>query len=523
MSEPADDARWSRINDLFHRALDLPPQDRAAFIDDACGADDGLAQEVSSLLAAHDRAGAFIERPVGSADELLREAARHDPRVGQTIGQYRIERVLGEGGMGVVYLAEDTRLGRRVALKSIQTRPTGDPLRQERLRREARAAASLSHPGIATVFALEEFGDETYLVSEFVTGETLRDELSRGPLQPRAALDAAIDIARALSAAHDRGIVHRDVKPENVMRANGGRMKILDFGLARIAARDASPRLTADGALLGTPSYMSPEQIRGDLVDERSDVFSMGALIHEMITGTPPFTGPTAAATMARILESEPDPLRAPDASPSATDAALLAQLEPVVRRALHKSPADRFDNATMLAAALDAVRRSATGQDGAAPARTPSSAPPPSPAPGPPPVATAGTLWWWQFHQAAASAAYLGLLVPLWIARDWSPGAPGLAMFVLGLAGAVTATVLRLHRWFAVRAYPAEWTRLRAESSTLLSVADSVFVLALLSAGLLIIDAHRYWGALLIASSAATLVSFAVIEPATTRAATLE
>ena len=357
-SRPLDTEDWRRINDLFHRALEEAPERRAAFLDESCGGDEALRQEVASLLEAHARAADFIEAPAQTLTDLDADPTGAGAAlVGSQIGQYRIERVLGEGGMGVVYLAEDVRLGRTVALKALAPRYTGDAARRERLRREARAAASLTHPGIATVYALEEFDGQIFIAGEYVPGETLREELARGPLSAMRSLETALGVARALAAAHDRGIVHRDLKPENIVRTGSGDVKILDFGLARF--RDPPPslaHLTDDGMILGTPAYMSPEQIRGTAVDGRSDLFSLGIVLYELVAGQHPFAGSDPASTIARILEAEP--ARLGDLPPAARwNPAVLGALEDVVTTCLRKVPDQRFRSAHDLIEALEHAR----------------------------------------------------------------------------------------------------------------------------------------------------------------------
>ena len=280
-----DPERWHRINELFHGALERDLAGRARFLDDACRDDPSIRAEVESLLAHHDdQATGLLQTPQREGAADVDEGGSGDSLVGRQIGQYTVTRKLGEGGMGVVYLAEDTRLGRLVAIKALTREFTGDDQRRRRLRREARAAAALSHPGIATVYALEEFDDNLYIVSEYVRGETLRSELANGPLPPGAVLNTAVEIARALTAAHEHDVVHRDLKPENVIRTQDGGIKILDFGLARFKGPQLGPgasttRLTEPGAVLGTPGYMSPEQIRGSEVDFRADIFSFGVFL----------------------------------------------------------------------------------------------------------------------------------------------------------------------------------------------------------------------------------------------------
>jgi predicted Ser/Thr protein kinase len=506
VSPGSTNARWTLIHDLFHRALEQPADRRGAFLDDACGTDSQLREEVVSLLGAHERAGAFLEQPAASATALrdLTDAGR-GPAVQPAIGPYRVERVLGEGGMGIVYLAEDTRLGRLIALKAIASRFAADPLRRERLRREARAAAALSHPGIATIFALEEIDGSLYIASEYVPGETLRDELQRGPLPTGSAVATAIAIARALAAAHDAGIVHRDLKPENVIRTPGGEVKILDFGLARFRAGEPEgPALTGDGTILGTPAYMSPEQLRGGAVDQRSDLFALGVVLYELVSGVHPFAGSDPTSTIARILETEP--ARLSIAGGAGRDAATIGALEPIVLTLLRKTPADRFRSAHDVVQALLRVESGAHGSVSTPLGRLEY-------------VDAGRPRWWWQFHQAAAIAAYLALLIPLWLVHGIA-GRFGLLLFVLGVVAVTAAIVLRWHLWFTLRSYPAEWPRQRDESAPWLRAADWLFVVVLAAAGFMALETEKTLAILLIVAAVALLVSAMIIEPATTRAA---
>jgi len=498
---PPDPEAWRRINDIFHRALDIAPAEREAFVEGACAGDDAVRAEVLSLLAAHARADEFIEQPIANADDLK------EVLTGRTVGQYRVERVIGEGGMGVVYLAHDERLGRTVALKALSARFTADAERRERLVREARAVAALTHPGIATVYALEEFNGHFFIASEYVPGETLRDELARGPLTVTQTIDTAILVARVLAAAHDRGVVHRDLKPENLIRTPAGDVKVLDFGLAlmrRGSADDA--RLTGDGTLLGTPGYMSPEQIRGAEVDARSDVFSLGIVMYELVTGRHPFAGVDSAATLARILEFEPARL-ASAVTIASTEAAQIGALDRIVRTCLQKSLEARYRSAHELLSALEAARQGRTSSDGSGRQHVP-------PAEGLRPAA-----WWWKFHQGAASIGYFLLFVPLWLAREWIGGRGGLLLFVAGLVAAVAATILRLHLWFTVRSYPDEWPDQRARTGIWIRVADIFYVVVLAGAGFAVMDFHASAAIVLITAAVGVLLSSTIIEPATTRA----
>jgi hypothetical protein len=460
---------WATVTDLFHRALDEPADRRDAWLDTACAGDAALREEVRSLLVAH--ADADVDGDV--------------PPLRPAIGAYRLIRALGAGGMGVVYLAEDTRLGRLVALKALAPESAHDEARRERLRREARAAAALSHPGIATVFAFEEIDGALYLVSEYVPGETLREELARGPLTTDRAHDTALALAQALAAAHAHGIVHRDVKPENIIRTPDGQVKILDFGLARDidaeARADGPARLTRDGAMLGTPAYMAPEQIRHAAIDARADVFALGVVLHELVTGDHPFAAETPAATIGRVLERDPPPVAGP--------------LGGVIARCLAKRPEDRFASAADVARAL---RDRST-------------------VPAPPATAVRR---WWQFHQSASAAAYLLLLIPLWLARDAIPNPYGLALFLVALAAVLAATSLRMHLLFTVRWYPAEHRAQHERSRTWLRLADVLFVLTMVAMVAATMTAHNRLAVILVAAAVAVLVSFAIVEPATSRAA---
>ena len=495
---------WEEVSLLFHEALEEPRDQRDAFLDRRCSGRPGLRAEVASLLAAHDRAGEFIERPavepIGLAD---RASPRPRLRPGQSVGPYRIEDVIGQGGMGIVYRAEDTRLGRVVALKAVAPRFTGDPSRRERLRREARAVAALSHSGIATVFALEEIDDELYIASELVAGETLREELQRARPSLRTAIETGLEIARALAVAHARGVVHRDLKPENVMRSQAGQIKIVDFGLARLDG--SASTLTAEGAPLGTLAYMAPEQIRGGPVDFRADLFAFGVLLYEFCAGVHPFASEHATSTIARVLEAPPADLtivRPGDPDEAAGWRALAA----LVLVCLNKSPDARFQSTDELVAALEAARRVA-----GAPAAEPSPAGDPR---------LLRRTWWWQFHQAAASAGYLAMLLPLNYVRHSDREAFGVGLFLAGLVAALVASTLRLHLWFTLRSYPSEWNVQRRRTAIWIHAADTAFVAVQLAAAATIATERPRLAALFVSAAVAALLAFAIIEPATTRAA---
>ncbi len=288
---------------------------------------------------------------------------------GSRLGPYEILAPIGAGGMGEVYRARDPRLGREVAIKVLPGELSADRERLSRFEQEARAAGALNHPNVVAVYDVGTHEGISYLVSELLEGETLRALLASGPLPPHKGIDHALQIARGLSAAHGKGIVHRDLKPENIFITRDGRAKILDFGLAKLTQIEkpgagdtnlpTTPAATEPGVVLGTLGYMSPEQVRGQPVDHRSDIFSFGAILHEMLTGQRAFHGPTAADTMSAILMREPPVL-------SRADANIPPGLDRVVRHCLEKDPAQRFHSAHDLAFDLEAL----SGPAAAAPAR---------------------------------------------------------------------------------------------------------------------------------------------------------
>mgnify|MGYP000979722577 CR=1 FL=1 len=349
-----DAERWQQIDQLFEAALERPPAARPAFLAEACGEDGELHREVSSLLAAAARAEDFIEAsPVPS---LLGTQGK---RIGQTLGHYQLDALLGVGGMGEVYRAHDLRLGRGVAVKVLPPHLAQNHEAIRRFEREARAVAALSHPNILAIHDFGVEGETSYAVMELLEGETLQARLARGTLPWPEAVAIAQAVAEGLAAAHAKGIIHRDIKAANIFLTTDGRVKILDFGIARVKAallkKEAQPALspsgntTKEGTLLGTPSYMSPEQVRAEKAEAPSDIFSLGCLLVEMLTGTAPFTRPTVAETLAAILRDEPPNL----AKLGLTGSKLPSALDRIARRCLAKAPDDRYQNAQDLAAEL--------------------------------------------------------------------------------------------------------------------------------------------------------------------------
>jgi len=337
--------RWQRIDQLFHLALGQEPAQRAEFLDGACSGDQLLLSEIQLLLSSHDRAEGFIEVP---AADLAAELLAHGTTalfIGQQIGPYAIESLLGIGGMGEVYMAQDTRLARPVALKLLPPQFTLDAERVRRFELEARSASALNHPNIVTIYEIGRVNNSQFIVTEFIDGETLRRRISHGSPSLPEALDLAIQVGSALDAAHAAGIVHRDIKPENIMLRRDGYAKVLDFGLAKLTERKPPgadgtlilPQVqTQSGMVMGTITYMSPEQARGLSVDLRSDIFSLGILLYEMLAGIPPFRGETSSDVLVSILEKEPLPIRQHWAE-------LPIELEWIIKKALAKDREQRY------------------------------------------------------------------------------------------------------------------------------------------------------------------------------------
>jgi eukaryotic-like serine/threonine-protein kinase len=349
--------RWQLVDKLLGEALEYEPNGRAAFLDQVCMGDAALRRKVETLLAAHERAESFIETPaLEVAAQALAQQARS--MVGRRLGRYQILSLLGAGGMGEVYCARDTHLNREVAVKVLPAHLAQDVVARARFEREAQAVAALSHPNI---LAIHDFGMEQdihYAVTELLEGETLRQRLTGGALPWHEAVKLGVAVADGLAAAHAKGIIHRDLKPENLFLSSDGRVKILDFGLARrkpvatLSVASSTPtveNVTEPGMVMGTVGYMSPEQVRGEEVDERSDLFAFGCVLYETVAGERAFARQTAAETMAAILRDEPPKLA--EVSQNAPP-----ELERVVNRCLKKKAAERYQSANDLAIDLNAL-----------------------------------------------------------------------------------------------------------------------------------------------------------------------
>jgi len=353
--------RWQRVEAVFQEALDRPPQERASFLEQACHGDAELKSETATLIAAHDQAGDFIEQPalVHDARVIFNETAAEN--IGREIGAYRLVDRLGAGGMGEVYLAEDHRLDRLVALKLLPVHFASDDERLARFQREARAASALNHPNILTIHEVGEADSLRFIATEYIDGETVQELISRQHLTLKEILNIAIQVASGLAAAHAAGIVHRDIKPDNIMRRADGLVKLLDFGIAKlleapdsVSGSTQAVMHTETGAVVGTVGYMSPEQARGLAIDERTDIWSLGVVLYQMLTKRLPFTGATRMDTLVNILEREPLPLLPASAEESLPELQALVQL---VDKTLRKDRNDRYQTARELQNDLGQVR----------------------------------------------------------------------------------------------------------------------------------------------------------------------
>jgi eukaryotic-like serine/threonine-protein kinase len=485
--------RWQRMKELFEAVIDKDNAERTAFLDEACGGEPSLRKEVEALLNSHHD-DSFLEKPAYEVAPELFESEEASTFIGRKLGMYEITETIGRGGMGIVYLARDTKLERPVAIKMLAPKYTRDEQQRERLRREARAAARLSHPGIATVYSLEECDEGLYMVSEYVRGQTLHQIMAGGPLSFSSLLDIAIQIVRALAAAHEQGIVHRDLKPENIIQSESGIIKILDFGLARVEPKDATasnPKLTKAGMFIGTPAYASPEQLLGSEAHRNTDIFSFGILLYELATGKHPFGTSNSLSTVARILEAETPDL-------TQMNAAIPKEFDRIVRRCLKKRPEDRYNNTRDLLTELERLTEGKSSEL----------------------KGSSSAFWWWQFHQACAGFGYYGMIYPLWRAKIWLDGIEGSLLFFPALVAVGVSANLRLHLWFTSRFYVSELADQRRKVSRWIRCADVLFVLMTAITAIRILSNHAIVATLLMLVAIYSFVAFSLIEPTTTRAA---
>ncbi|MEP7148133.1 MAG: protein kinase [Acidobacteriota bacterium] len=347
--------RWQEAKDILYSALEMEPGPRAYFLDERCGDDLELRKEIESLIAAHSEAGGRLESP---AIELMAESVvnrDNDDLIGGLLGNYQVIEMLGGGGMGEVFLARDTRLDRRAAIKLLPDSLTSNNQTKQRFTQEAKAASALNHPNIITIYEIASHNGHDFIAMEYVEGETIRDLLERGRIDTRRAIEFCAQAASGIAAAHEAGIIHRDIKPENLMVTRSSQLKILDFGLAKLVERRPSlgdshlptvdyPRsnelvVTVPGTILGTVAYMSPEQAEGRPLDSRTDIFSLGVVFYEMITGKRPFDGKSAIDTLHSIINSEPPPARDLNVN-------LPIEVEDLLAKSLAKDLSERYQHA---------------------------------------------------------------------------------------------------------------------------------------------------------------------------------
>lgn len=486
--------RWQQLKQIFCSALEKDPSARIVYIDQCCGGDESLKKEIETLLAMHDQ-DSFLEKPAEETVPELFKSETGEDLVGRQMGPYAVRAEIGRGGMGVVYLAHDTRLDRPVAIKMLSSKYTRDEQQRERLKREARAAARLSHPGIATVYSLEDFNDSVCIITEYVQGPTLRKIMSQEQMSYAQVLDVSIQIARGLVAAHEEGIVHRDLKPENIVRTEGGTIKILDFGLARIQPREGAvsdPRLTHPGIFMGTPAYASPEQLAGLDVNRSSDIFSFGVIMYEMASGHHPFKGEDVLAGIPAFAGNDVPDLT--QTNPEIPDT--FARL---VSRCLIKKPSERYSNTRDLLDELARLTRTTEER---------------------PTLQSTSQFWWWQFHQAFAGFGYYAMLYPLWWVKEKLGGIEGSLLFFPALIAVGIAANLRLHLWFTSRNYVSELAEQRRKVAPWIRGADCLFVFVLGICAIRNHSEHAILAALLMAVAIGAFVAFALIEPVTARAA---
>jgi eukaryotic-like serine/threonine-protein kinase len=399
--------RWEQVERICQSALELEESRRAAFLEEACGSDEELRREVESLLQ-FDRGGErFIEQPAVELAAKMIAQEKPESLVGQQLGSYQILSLLGAGGMGVVYRARDTRLNRSVAIKVLPADKVSDPERKRRFIQEARAASALNHPNIITLYDIGSESGVDFIVMEYVAGKTLDQRIPRKRMRASEALKLAIQMADALAKAHSAGIIHRDLKPTNVMVTEDGVVKVLDFGLAKLTelvATEATTRTqlseTEEGMIVGTLSYMSPEQAEGKKVDARSDIFSFGALLYEMISGQKAFQGDSKLSTLTAVLKQEPKPISqlVPD---------IPRDLEKIVNRCLRKDPGRRFQHMGDVKVELEELKEDSSSSTLAGT---------------PPAVRPARWMWVW----AGTALVIASLAVAVWLFRgtDKKPAA---------------------------------------------------------------------------------------------------
>jgi tRNA A-37 threonylcarbamoyl transferase component Bud32 len=482
-------AQRQRVRELFEAAIDRPPSDGRPWMQSQAADDPDVLAEVLSLFDHHQQAGSFLRTPIGDRlADLFDDDVRFEP--GAVIGSYTVTREIGRGGFSRVYLATDARLKREVAVKALRPSLTRDPVQRERLRREAQAAAGLTHPGICTIYAFEEIDDEVFIISEYIEGQSLRDDI-KGGRRPSVAtvIESGRELAEALASAHAKGITHRDLKPENVMRTRDGHLKILDFGLALVngsaGGREAQPRMTVDGTVVGTPGYMAPEQLKGGTIDSRTDIFSLGVLMYEYASGVHPFDGETDMERMARVLESEPRAIR--ELRPDLPELAAFA-----ISRCLRKKPAERFS------AVSDIVPTLLAGDD---------------------PALSTRAIGWWRKHQVIVLAMYLLASASAWRIKEWQHGVADTAFVAIAVMSTMVG-IFRGHLLFTEWMHPSEFRAELRRARTVTFAVDLVIAAVVGAIGAQLASIRPLAGTLSIALAIGIAFARLVIEPTTTRAA---
>jgi predicted Ser/Thr protein kinase len=483
------------IWELYAAALKHEPAERSQYLDGACP-DPAVRAQVALLLESHG-----LE--IGRTDTTTRIADAAINLAGRQVGNYVIQRELGRGGMGVVYLAQDVRLARTVAIKALSPVYSQSPSVRQRLLNEAKMVAALSHPGIATVYALEEIDGELYMACEYVPGAPLRALVESGPLPIVDVIDIGLQLARALAEAHTKGIVHRDIKPENVIKTPSGVIKVLDFGLAR--AEYAQSGLTEPGTVVGTPAYLAPEQALGQNTDFRTDIFALGLLLYELASGTNPFAAGSIPATIARIVDEDPPLLS--DVQPGS-----VPELDRIIERCLQKDPRARYRATHEIVSDLERLFAELSGRERpgsqARVAAVPRQLAPPR------------SRRWLVNHHVVMSVVYIGLLYPAWFARGWLPS-PWNSGFLLGiLAAAAAGASLRLHLWFTAMTFPNQFAEQQESNARWTRLCDLAFAGIQIAAAFGISERHPEFAMLFVGAAVAILIGSFVIEPATVRAA---
>ena len=511
--------RWKQVNAIVSDLIEQQPEDQDAFLGQVCGNDSELRREVKSVLASKAGRGESLTDPVSLSGETREEEL--PLKTGQMVSHYRILGKIAEGSMGQVYRGEDTRLNRPVALKFLPGKLAEDRQSLERFKREARAASGLNHPNICTIYDVGEHEGQPFIVMEYLDGETLVHRIKNGPIPPSRLIHFAIQIAEALQAAHSQGILHRDIKPANVLVMMNDHVKLLDFGLAKLVRQmpassthqSLEAPLTAVGMAVGTPYYMSPEQLLDQELDGRSDIFSLGVLLYEMATGILPFRGRDLPAVFHAIV-NKPHEL-ATQFTPDLPEA-----LEEVINQFLQKDRGSRYQSTEEL---LSDLKRLQWELGSVTP--VPDKPAVQSEKPG---QLTTGSAekektfhpLWWVVHQVNVLAFYGLMVFAVWNVKEWTPGIGGLALLYGVMACTALNGTLRAHLMFVARFNRSIIADEMLRVAFVLRGCDGMLSLLLLLSGLVISSSHNMVAGILAAVAIGYAIVFMVVEPVTTRAA---